>query len=114
MIAVYELATGDIRRYVTCPREDYDINVGEGESCIEVGAPTHAHARVVDGRMEEVAAVTLSVSYSQQRRAEYPPIGDQLDAIWKALAQLDSSVLPAESVSVLDQIVAIKARHPKP
>lgn len=114
MIAVYELMTGNILRYVTCPREDYDINVGEGESCIEVGAPTHVHARVIDGRIMETPVAEPEISYAQSRRANYPPVGDQLDAIWKALAQLDRVALPAEAVGVLDQVTAVKAQYPKP
>lgn len=45
------------------------------------------------------------LDYREARRAEYPPIGDQLDALWKGgQAQTD----------MLAQIQTIKARYPKP
>lgn len=52
-------------------------------------------------------------SYRLRRRLEYPDVGEQLDAIWKALAALPQP-LPAEAQAVLDRINAVKAKHPKP
>lgn len=45
------------------------------------------------------------------RAADYPDIGEQLDAIWKALEQMGE--LPAETRDMLEQIRAVKARYPK-
>lgn len=45
-----------------------------------------------------------SLSYAEKRRLEYPPIGDQLDALWKG---------GAEAQAMLEQIQAVKAKHPK-
>ena len=43
-------------------------------------------------------------TYQELRRAAYPPIGDQLDAIWKgADAQAD----------MLKQVMAVKNKYPK-
>lgn len=55
------------------------------------------------------------VPYNIRRVFEYPPIGDQLDAIWKALEQLqtDGADLPPDTKSTLDIIADIKLRHPK-
>jgi hypothetical protein len=42
--------------------------------------------------------------YYAKRRAEYPPIGDQLDALWKGdEAQAD----------MFDRIAAVKTKYPK-
>lgn len=114
MIAVYELSTGDVLRYVMCPRDDYDLNVEEGQSCIEVAAPLHTHARVVDGQLVDAPVVPVARTYGMERAAAYPNIGDQLDAIWKVLGQLDRAALPPEAVIVLDQVAAVKAQYPKP
>jgi hypothetical protein len=43
--------------------------------------------------------------YRYQRRAEYPPIGDQLDALWKG---------GAEAEAMLARIQEIKSQYPKP
>lgn len=51
--------------------------------------------------------------YREARRPEYPEIGDQLDAVWKAL-EASGARLPPEAVAVLDQVRAVKKRYPKP
>ena len=43
-------------------------------------------------------------AYQRQRAAEYPPIGDQLDALWKG---------GDEAASMLAQVQAVKAKYPK-
>lgn len=50
--------------------------------------------------------------YDQRRAAEYPDVGDQLDAIWKALAALPS--LPPDAMEMLERIRRIKTTYPKP
>lgn len=49
MIAIYDKTTGDVRQFVTCPPEEYSLNVREGEDFIEVDAPAFGSSRVVDG-----------------------------------------------------------------
>lgn len=44
-------------------------------------------------------------SYADQRRAEYPVIGDQLDAIWKGGADADA---------MRASVQAVKKKYPKP
>jgi hypothetical protein len=52
---------------------------------------------------------------ARARARDYPAIGDQLDALAKAMAALrDQGVaLPAETEHWLDSCAAVKARHPK-
>lgn len=52
----------------------------------------------------------MSKSYRRQRKEAFPSIGDQLDAIWKMLEPAEGS----EAKTLKDEIVAIKAAHPKP
>jgi hypothetical protein len=42
--------------------------------------------------------------YKQQRASEYPPIGDQLDALWKG---------GEEAAAMLAKVQAVKAKYPK-
>lgn len=46
------------------------------------------------------------------RKAAYPAIGDQLDAIWKEIAALGPKTPDASAI--LERIAAVKASHPKP
>jgi hypothetical protein len=43
-------------------------------------------------------------SYKRNRQAEYPPIGDQLDALWKG---------GVEAEAMLAKVQAVKAKYPK-
>lgn len=55
--------------------------------------------------IETAAGIFLASDYANLRRAEYPPLKDQLDAIWKGgeyEEQMRATVL------------AIKAKYPKP
>lgn len=51
--------------------------------------------------------------YGELRKAAYPPIGDQLDVLWKVLGQ-DPSGLPPEAQALLAKVQAVKAQYPKP
>jgi hypothetical protein len=48
-------------------------------------------------------------TYQEKRALEYPPIGDQLDALWKLV---DVSISP-EAKSIKDSIDEIKAKYPE-
>jgi len=54
------------------------------------------------------------LQYINDRRAEYPAIGDQLDAIVKWLNAQTDIVLPDELKNIVDECMAVKQRHPKP
>lgn len=48
------------------------------------------------------------------RSAEYPPIGDQLDAIMKWLSTETEFTVPTELKSLAMTCMSVKARNPKP
>lgn len=56
--------------------------------------------------------ITHTEDYAKLRAAEYPPLGDQLDLLWKLLAP-QAAALP-EAKAMLQQITAIKAKYKKP
>lgn len=49
------------------------------------------------------------IAYQKERRKEYLPVGDQLDALWHAM---DAGVLPKVE-PMYSQIKSVKQRHPK-
>lgn len=53
----------------------------------------------------EAAAKFEATKYQYQRAAEYPAIGDQLDALWKG---------GDAAAAMLAQVQAVKAKYPKP
>lgn len=61
-------------------------------------------AKAEQRRLEEEA-----IRYQSERAVAYPPIGEQLDAIYAALAG-DNTKLN----NILDRIQEVKAKYPKP
>lgn len=57
----------------------------------------------------------MSKSYKRRRRENYPQIGEQLDAVWKALDHLawQGIELPSDTLAVLDQVKVVKTDNPK-
>lgn len=52
-----------------------------------------------------VQALVDAAVYREQRAAEYPPIGDQLDALWKG---------GDAAAEMLAKVQAVKDKYPKP
>lgn len=67
---------------------------------VEDGTP-----RVSVPSLEELQSILDSKAYIEERAAEYPSIGDQLDALWKG-GQAETDMLA--------KIQAVKAKYPKP
>jgi len=63
-----------------------------------------------DSIMSLRAAAEQSTEYIRLRTAEYPPISDQMDAMYKRDVLGD----PTEYDAIAAQITAIKAKYPKP
>lgn len=55
-------------------------------------------------------------NYREARAREYPPEGDQLDALWKAFNQMrmDGTALPQDADDMLGKVLSVKKKHPKP
>lgn len=57
--------------------------------------------------------VQVFVDYKAKRRDAYPDIGEQLDALWKAIDGY-AATLPPETAQMLEQVKSVKTRFPKP
>ena len=68
--------------------------------------------------LEAIAAFAAlpEPGYEAKRQNEYPPIGDQLDMLWKQLNQdrLGGKSLIQEADDMLNAILAVKAKYLKP
>jgi hypothetical protein len=63
-----------------------------------------ANEQVVSYDLSAAEALVAANAYKAQRVQEYPPIGDQLDALFKA------GVFPADMAAVIQ---AVKDKYPK-
>ena len=64
--------------------------------------------KAVDGNAQQAAKD--AVQYQLDRKRAYPPIGDQLDALYKKLHLNDST----DWDNIVDQITQVKLDYPKP
>jgi hypothetical protein len=58
----------------------------------------------IEDEIVRLVALDESTEYQRLRRPEYPPIGDQLDALWKG---------GEAAAAMLAQIQAVKDMYPK-
>lgn len=61
--------------------------------------------QITDSEAQALRPAPVPPTYRQLRAAAYPAIGEQLDAIWKG---------GNAAVEMLDAILAVKAKYPKP
>jgi ribosome-interacting GTPase 1 len=63
-----------------------------------------ANEQVVEYDLSEAQALVAANEYQRQRATEYPPIGDQLDALWKG---------GEAAAEMLAKVQAVKSKYPK-
>lgn len=104
-------ADGNILRAGICPKSVFADQAHKGETAREDtwdGTDDRKH-RIVDGeRVEFTPEPPAPLSFVVQRAIAYPPIGDQLDALWHAM---DVGVLPMVP-AFYDSIKAVKDSLP--
>ena len=59
----------------------------------------------IDTEIIRLASVYNAQEYARKREFEYPPIGDQLDALWKG---------GDAAAEMLTKVQAVKTKYPKP
>ena len=114
---VYANATGRILRSGSCANELIAAQARDSETALESDAQAETHyvvAGVVTAkpqRPSEHHQFDYTIrrwvdprTPSDRRRSDYPPITDQLDALWKGGADADT---------MRAKVMAIKARYPK-
>jgi hypothetical protein len=102
-------AAGNILRKGYCSQADLALQAREGETAIEDKADdTDDRKHRINGRGQRIEFTPEPPpppTVEQQRARAYPPIADQLDAIWKG---------PADMEVMRAKVLAVKAAYPKP
>lgn len=88
-------------------------NVLGGFVSKNIKKPTAAQLKTWDA---ELTAYNAANAYRENRLKEYPPINDQLDAIWKELnyRRLQGDNLVSDADAMLGKVLSIKSKYPKP
>ena len=92
--------------------EPLDDTKKRGETTVEVDGDTVTVTRTAVAKTE----AELASAYRDARRDAYPPLGDQLDALWKELnyRRLQGEDLVQDADDMLGAVLAVKQAHPKP
>lgn len=81
------------------------VSINDSTGCFDKdGNPVAITQSLVDEEVARMEAERLATEYQRQRAVEYPPIGDQLDALFHA------GVFPEEMAAKLQ---AVKDKYPK-
>ena len=92
--------------------ERWQVRNGVSDTEFDVITDADAHAAQHGGEVALVVRNVVDESYRGPRAANYPNIGDQLDALWKVVEKMDG--LPIETVKLLSEIQRVKNMYPKP
>jgi hypothetical protein len=107
--AVFETEDGLLKRIY--PHTTDSANYAEIEALIEVNDSSVVFCDIAVAQAlpwappEPLTPEQLLEDVRAKRAAEYPPIGDQLDALWKG---------GEAAAAMLAQVQAVKAKYPKP
>jgi hypothetical protein len=97
----------DITLSILALKPDAEVVV-RGDSADNItwmdGNPTNITKEAILAKQVELQAEYDSQEYARKRKPEYPPIGDQLDALFHA------GVFPADMAA---QLQAVKDKYPK-
>lgn len=102
---------GRILRTGNCPDDHLELQAGEGETAIEdtYGDTYDSKHRIIDGGRVEFTPIERVKGYGELRALAYPPITDQLDAIWHGM---NDGLIP-KIPNFYDPIAAVKSSNPK-
>lgn len=94
-------------------REDGSVcQRGSCPSEREIPAIAGCRAEIIAADDERRPSQGSGPTYREFRQMEYPPIGDQLDALWKLVGEMGVPI-EGEAGKIIAKIRAVKDLHPK-
>ena len=106
------IENGKISNVIKC---DPDFKI-EGKTLVELKNGFSVGDFYENGKFSKMKTInTPDQTYTEKRRAEYPPIGDQLDAIlkWITSERFQGEDLPQDLDDIIGKWTAVKKKHPK-
>ena len=102
--------------YAQIDREGYIISTTDSvvDGYIQIDGDslaTGVRNRLVNGK---IIHEPFDTPYTLARLQAYPPIGDQLDALWKLITANRDKLDLGQSEQLLDMVQAVKEKYPKP
>ena len=94
------------------PNAEVSVNAEDFEQITwHDGNPNNITKADIEAKMNEMANEPEQSAYVEQRRNDYPPIGDQLDKVWHSIDQ--DPQLKSKYFDFYEAIKAVKVKYPK-
>lgn len=103
-------AIGKVLKRGICHESTIQSQAGEGQAVIVGECPPNHDIDMVTGEfVARESPQPAEPTYREKRAENYPPIVDQLDALWHAM---DDGLIP-KAPAFFDAIAAVKQQYPK-
>ena len=93
------------------PNAEFTVNADDINQITWLNGTTPISKADIETKMNEMANEPEQSAYVEQRKNDYPPIGDQLDMLWHSIDQ--NPKLKSEYFEFYEAIKAVKVKHPK-
>ena len=93
------------------------LKKGDKDALKKQGVQKMTQQEIARRNAEEVAHAQYVAreKYRDERAANYPTVGEQLDALWKMVdALVLNRAIPEEAIAVRDAVASTKKQFPKP
>ena len=104
-IREYEAEGQQQKEYIVDMFEDSEKTISFGQANYHILSSNPNYQQEFIDSMEKPPLQPKPAGYAEKRISEYPPIGDQLDALWKG---------GAAAADMLARVQAVKIKYPKP
>ena len=87
-----------------------------GDTLASLDWPEQGQTKPIQDEIDAGGVEIDKLVYKDQRKGEYPALGDQFDSLWKCLQVLKSNgvTLGADADDMITAVNAVKAKYPKP
>ena len=93
------------------PNAEFTVNADDINQITWLNGTTPISKADIEAKMADMANEPEQSAYVEQRKNDYPPIGDQLDMLWHSIDQ--NPKLKSEYFEFYEAIKAVKVKHPK-
>lgn len=90
-------------------------SITDGKVTVHEDGKVHGYKKPTQAQIDAAIKEVEAVEYQNKRAAEYPPVGEQLDAILKGFNQLrlNGTDMPEDLDRILSLWLEVKKKYPK-
>ena len=93
------------------PNAEFSVNANDINQITWLNGTTPIPKADIEAKMADMANEPEQSAYVEQRRNDYPPIGDQLDMLWHSIDQ--NPELKQKYFDFYEAVKQVKVKYPK-